>query len=477
MRWVASLLALVLMMAFVHHLTAMGPLEARATLALGFLLMTAWLGGELAPSARLPRVIGFLLVGLCVGPQWLGLVRPDEITALQLIADAAMALIALAAGGTLDLKTLGMGRVGFTRVVSGAIAFPFGAVAFVLVSVSPWFPLTRHLSFGSAVAVALVLATFATVASPTLTMAIVDELDARGPFARAVLAVASAQAVVAAVVLSLVLVVAWPLASPGAVSAGVAWSALLRLGGSLAAGTVLGALVARYQGLAGRDGALLLAATGFLAATAARVIHLDAVLIGLAGGVYLANVAPVEGVEVARTLRQQALPIYLVAFALAGAGLAVDALADLWPWVVLLVGVRAISLRYGVQWAGRSADVTQTLAREGWLGLISQAGIALGLAHMVRRALPASGVSLEALIIALIAVHEIAGPICFGRALTRAGELTERGYAAEVTVEDGVVVGTAGGGVRGQRDGAPSGDLPPVGSDAAGAAGGAVSRD
>ena len=126
-------------------------------------------------------------------------------------------------------------------------------------------------------------------------------------------------------------------------------------------------------------------------------------LVGLAGGLYLANISQVEGAPVARALRQHALPIYVVWFALAGAGLTVDALADLWPWVVLLVGLRAVALRYGVQWAGRSPEVTPALAREGWLGLISQAGVALGLAPMVRRALPASGVSLEALIVALIA--------------------------------------------------------------------------
>jgi Kef-type K+ transport system membrane component KefB len=450
MRWVASLVALGLMMALVHHLTAMGSLEARTTLALGFLLMAAWLSGELALRAHLPRIIGFLLVGFCVGPQWLRLVRADEARALQFISDAGVALIALSAGSALELKTQGLGRVGFARLAGGAIALPFAAIAFVVTSVSPWFPLTRHLSFGTAVAVALVLATFATIASPTLTMAIMDELDARGRFARAVLGVASAQAVAGAVVLVLVLVVARPLASPGAVNAGVAWNALVRLVGSLAAGALLGTLVARYQALAGRDGVLLLAVTGFLAATVARVVHLDAVLIGIAAGFYLANVSPAVGVDVARALRQQGLPIYGVYFALAGADLGVEALADLWPWVVLLGGVRVVALRYAVQWAGRVADVTPALAREGWLGLISQAGVALGLAPMVRRALPASGVSLEALIVAMIAVHEVAGPICLRRALARAGELElkEGEHVSEGALADGAVVGAVGGGLR-----------------------------
>lgn len=477
MRWVASLLALGLMMALVHHLTALGSLEARATLALGFLLIAAWLGGELAPRLRLPRLIGYLLVGFCVGPQWLNLIRADEIAALQLITDAALALIALAVGSELDFKRLGIGRVGLTRVVVGAMAFPFVAIALVMMSVSPWFPLTRHMSLGSAAAVALVLATFAGVASPTLTIAIMDEEDVRGPFARAVLAVASVQAVVAAVLLALVLVVAWPLASPGVVHAAVAWTLLARLCGSLAGGVLLGALVARYQTLVPREGVLLLAVTGFLAAAAAHVMHGDVVLVGLAAGLYLANIARAQGAEVRVALRERALPIYLVSFALAGAGLVVDALADLWPWVLLLVGLRATALRYGVQWAGRGADVTPALAQEGWLGLISQAGVALGLASMVRRALPASGISLEALLVTLIAVHEVVGPICFRRALARAGELKVGEDAGEGTVGDGILGSAGGGGLRGQRDGSPPGDLSPVGGDAAGVGGGAVQGD
>jgi Kef-type K+ transport system membrane component KefB len=477
MRWVASLLALGLMMAVVHHFTALGPVEARATLALGFLLIAAWLGGQLAPRVRLPRVIAFLLVGFCMGPPWLGLIRADELAALRLIYDAGLALIALAAGNALDFKTLGIGRAGFTRLTVGAIAFPFAAVALVVMSVSPWFPLTRHLSLGSAMAVALVLATFAGIASPTVTMAIIDELDTRGPFARAVLGVASAQAALATVVLSFVLVVVLPLASPGAVNVRVVGEALARLCGALAAGGLLGVLVTRYQPAARREGVLLLAVTGFLAATAARVVHIDPVLVGLAAGFYLANAAPGASAEVTRALRQQALPTYLVCFALAGAGLQVDALADLWPWVVLLVGLRATFLRYGVQWAGRSPEATPALAREGWLGLISQAGFALGLAPIVRRALPASGVSLEALIVAVVAVHEVVGPICFRRALVRAGELKEGGLLGEGTGTDEGLGGAAGSGLRGRSDGTPAGDLPPVGGDAAGVAGGAVHVD
>src|SRR2546423_9736843 len=98
MRWVASLFALGLMMALVHRVAAGAPLEARATLALGYLLLVAYVGGEIARRVRLPRLTGYLLVGFAVGPAWLGLVRREEVDALGFIADAAVALIALAVG-------------------------------------------------------------------------------------------------------------------------------------------------------------------------------------------------------------------------------------------------------------------------------------------------------------------------------------------------------------------------------------------
>src|SRR2546426_3122945 len=80
-----------------------------------------------------------------------------------------------------------------------------------------------------------------------------------------------------------------------------------------------------------------------------------------------------------------------------------------------------MSLRYGLLWAGRHPDVTPALARNGWLGLISQAGVALGLAQLARRAFSEWGGSLETLVVAMICVHEGAGPICFRQALVRGG--------------------------------------------------------
>src|SRR5574341_2127865 len=166
MRWVASLIALGLMMALFHRFTGAGPVEARATLALGFLLLAAHLGGDLAHRFRLPRLTGYLLTGFAVGPSWLGLVRADELRALGFLGRAALAFLAFAIGSELAWERLRDGRAALTRVAMAAIGFPFAAVFLVVLTVGRWFPLTVHQPFGDVVAVALILGVFAALSSP-----------------------------------------------------------------------------------------------------------------------------------------------------------------------------------------------------------------------------------------------------------------------------------------------------------------------
>src|SRR5437879_4474929 len=350
MRWVASLFALGLMMALFHRVTAGAPLEARATLALGFLLLVAYVGGEIARRVRLPRLTGYLLVGFAVGPAWLGLVQREEVDALRFIEEAAVALIGLAAGSELTLDALRRGRMARARLTSA-----------------------------------------------------------------------------------------------GALNVAVAGTAILQLLGSAAVGTLLGYALGQYLGLVRRDSAVFLVATAFVAAEVARLTHLETLIIALAAGFYLENFAPVEGERLRRELKRGALRGYVAVFALTGAGLRVGVLADLWPWILLLVGLRLVGLRYGLLWAGRHSSVTPVLARHGWLGLISQAGMALGLAQLARRAFPEWGVSLETLIVAMIGVHELVGPICFRTAVVRAGEITEENRDAEAPVDGRSAVATRGG--------------------------------
>src|SRR2546422_1059718 len=319
------------------------------------------------------------------------------------------------------------------------------ALGFLLLAVAPWCPVTRHQPIGDAVVVALVLGTIAAAASPALIVAMMNELDARGPVARALLGTSVAQDLAVVILFALVLAVGHTLTSAGALNVAVAGTVILQLVGSIAVGTLLGFALGRYLRLLPRHTVLLLGATALVAAVVAWFTRLEALMVALAAGVYLQKFAPVEGERLRRELKRASLPVFVGVFALTGAGLRLGPLADLWPWILLLVALRLVALRYGLLWAGRHPSVTPVLARHGWLGLISQAGMALALAQHARRAFPEWGVSLEALIVAMIGVHEVVGPICFRTALLRAGEVTEENRDAEAPVGDGPVVARHGG--------------------------------
>src|SRR5690348_7479400 len=337
MRRVASLFALGVVMALLHRATASGPLEARATLALAFLLLAAYLGGDVARQVRLPRITGYILVGFAAGPAWLGLVRREEVEALGFLRDASLTLIALTVGSTLRLAELRGDRLALTRVAAGAVAFPFVVVSLVALSVTRWLPFTAHQPLGDRVAVSLVLGTLAAASSPVITMAMLEELEPRGPrpFARGLLGVTVAQDLAVVVLFALVIALSKTFASAGAVSLAVAGFALGGLVASLAVGLLLGYAVHRALRLMRRDAGTLLLAVAFVAPQAARLAHLDTLIIALAAGLYLGNVAPgpppappAPPADRLRTeLQRGSAVVYAVFFTLSGAGIRVGILA------------------------------------------------------------------------------------------------------------------------------------------------------
>jgi Kef-type K+ transport system membrane component KefB len=451
MRWLASFFALTVTMMVLHRVTAAAPLEARATLALGFLVLAAHLGGTLTRRLRLPRITVWLLIGLCVGPAWLGIVRADEVRVLGFLVDAALALVAFVAGTRLQLGALRREGGALARAAAGSIVFPFLFVAAVMLSVSPWFPLTVHQPFRDAATVALVLGAIAAASSPVLVMAVADDAAGSGaagagPLARSVLRVSIAKDVAAILLLGLVLVVGQAVSSAGTVHLAAAGTLLLRSGASLIAGGLLGVGLVQFGRLVAR-GAVLLVSVAFITAACTSLLALEPLLVAMAAGAVVANTDGQGADRLVATWRPASRFVYLALFAVVGAALRLDRLNELWPWIALLAGLRGWGLVYGMRWAGKSATVAADLARYGWLGFISQAGVAVSLAGVARRAFPEWGVSLETLIVAMIGVHEVVGPICFKLALARAGEVTGGDDVTSETGAGGGVVAAARGGV------------------------------
>jgi hypothetical protein len=79
------------------------------------------------------------------------------------------------------------------------------------------------------------------------------------------------------------------------------------------------------------------------------------------------------------------------------------------------------------RFATRKRPGDDPVRRYGWMPLISQAGLTLGLGAVIERSFPVAGAALQALVIAVVALNEVVGPVLFKLALERSGEASSGG--------------------------------------------------
>jgi Kef-type K+ transport system membrane component KefB len=195
--------------------------------------------------------------------------------------------------------------------------------------------------------------------------------------------------------------------------------------GSLAFGAIVGAAFAAYLRLVAREITLALLGVCALLAVVAPLLHFELILAAVAAGLVVENVAPPEGDELRTAIERGALPVLIVFFAAAGASLQLDVLAVVGSTALLLAALRFALIRGTAEVAVRGASLADTPARFVWMGLISQAGVTLGLATIVAAEFPDWGGQVRTLIVALTGLHVLTGPILLKAGLQQAGEINQ----------------------------------------------------
>lgn len=421
----ARLAAMVIILGTVVTIQRLEPTGGASTVALplGFSLIAAYLLGGAADRIRLPRLSGYLVFGLLCGPYLLNLITATMARELQLVNGFALALIALVAGLELNVKRLfPQIRVLLTLGVV-VIAGTLLALTLILWLFWPWLALADVGGGQRQLAVAMVTATLVASFSPTVTIAVIAESRARGPLTDLVMAIVVLADLVLILVFALTMQYArWTMTAMEAeVGLGVQLS--WEIFGSLAFGGVIGALFAFYLRFVGRELTLVLLGVCGLLAIVAPLLHFELILAALAAGLVIENLAPPEGDELREAIERGALPVLVVFFAAAGASLQLDVLAAIGGIALVLATVRFGLIRGLASLGVRLAGIADTPARFMWMGLISQAGVTLGLATIAAAEFPGWGEQVRTLVVALTGLHVLAGPILLKGALRRAGEI------------------------------------------------------
>lgn len=417
--------ALLLILGTMILVQRVGPPIAASTVALplGFAVIAAYLLGLGVERIDLPRLSGYLLFGLLCGPDLLNLITSTMARDLQIVNGFALALIALVAG--LELNVRAMRAHARDVLVIGTIVMLGTVLVLTVVLWAAWpiLPFGAAMSGYERLAAATITAGLVASFSPTVTIAVIAETRSRGPLTQLVMAIV----IMADLLLILVFALStqfahWTIgSSSGNVGVGpqLSWDIV----GSLAFGAIIGAAFAAYLRVVRRETTLALLAVCALLALLAPLLHLELILAALAAGLVVENVAPPEGNELRIAIERGALPVLVAFFAAAGASLQLDVVAALGVIALLLALLRLVLIWGLSEWAVRRASEAAGPARLVWMGLISQAGVTLGLATIVAAEFPRWGGPVRTLVIALTGLHILIGPILFKAALQRAGEL------------------------------------------------------
>lgn len=394
---------------------------------MGFLLLAGMLASELLEIAHLPHLTGYIAAGVIAGPHVLHLVSHETVKQLEQVNTLALALIALAGG--LELRINEVQRVlrtlSWMMLIQTVVVLIAGGLLFI--GLSRFIPFAAGLPLGSLIGVALLWGVLAVSRSPSATLAILSQTRAQGPLARFSLAFVMSSDVVVVMMMAVSVSIARPLLEPGAqVSLSDLDLLMHEIVGSVALGTTLGLVLIAYLRLVGSQVLLVLVALGFAMSAGLRYLRFDPMLTFLCAGFVVQNLSS-QGDKLLHTIEDTSSIVFVVFFATAGAHLDVPLLRDMWPIALGLCGGRAVATlvahRIGVALTGETGAVRTW----GWSSLMSQAGLTLGLSAVIEHSFPTFGPGFRSLVVATVAVNEVAGPVLFKLGLERAGEVSSEG--------------------------------------------------
>jgi Kef-type K+ transport system membrane component KefB len=396
--------------------------DQSTSIALGFILVFAYLFGSHLKRLSLPLITGFILAGILCGPYVLKFITPSDVQDLDLLDGLALSLIALTAGGEMNIQRL-KGR--FKSI--SAIVF-FQTVIVLLGFVLLGFFGRSFISFleeGTLLQVfafSLLLGTLSTPTSPATTIAIITETKASGKYTDLVLGSAVVKDFFVIVIFAFSLSISKSVVTP---SRGFDLSFLLQIleevGGSILIGLFIGGGIILYLKYIKRDVTIFILSVAFFSYQISHNYGYHPLLICLLAG-FLAENFSAQGKRLISAIEKSSLPIYVVFFALSGASLNLGALRQTWLLALICVVWRGVLKFSGTLFGARITREEAGVQKWAWAGFISQAGVALGMAIVVEHNFPEWGDEFMALVLAVIAINQIIGPIFLQRLLIKVKE-------------------------------------------------------
>ena len=409
-------------------------------------IVLAYYVGLAARRIRLPSLVGYMVVGVALGPSLAGLMETDFLARTSFITQVALGLVAFSIGAELSMGALR--RMGY-GIISIIFAESFGAFFVVTGAV---YLLTRNLPM------AIIFGAMAPASAPAGTVAVIQEYRAKGSLTKALYAVVGFDDGLAILIFGFAAAIAKNLILGQATGEGTGLLAAMgppsvEIVLSVVVGAVIGFLFSLLVGRLKHPSELLILVVGtvLLAAGLSLQFHLSLIMTNLVVGFVLANFKREALVHRVMAPLREIMPlIFVLFFCLAGAHLRVAVLPQLGLLGLVYVLARSAGLIGGARLGAMVGQVEDKIKKYIGLGMLPQAGVAIGLALIIQHELAqlaarnpeafarlarenpmydpiALGASVITTITATCIVFEIIGPILTKIALQKAGEIPPAG--------------------------------------------------
>lgn len=386
------------------------PFEMSYPLLFGVLLVAGVAGGELARLLRMPRLIGYLLVGLVIEPLGRAMEMEPLIDEARIFVELALGLVLFELGRRMDLRWMRRDwSLAATGAAESALSFAFVFVLLVWLDFTP-------VKAGLAAAIAMTTA-------PSVLLFMSHETRSEGQVTERALNLAALNGLLASIIVTILMGSAHYAASRMDIEAAVLHPLYL-----FAGSMVLGAFMAVFTRLIARNverssdmhftlvAGMVAAAVGL-----ATLLKLPVILALLAFGLFARNderghdLLNVNLAPVGRLL-------YIVLFVITGASLPVASLAAAGGIAAAFVLARFAGKFLGVIAFAPLGGLRLRQAVGLGLAMTPMSTLALLMAHDIGRLFPGFGRDLGSVFLAAILLMEIASPFLVQAGFRLAGE-------------------------------------------------------
>ncbi len=411
--------------------TEMDPL-----LIVSIILIAGFLGGWVAARLHVPRITGNMLAGLLVGPACLDLFPEMNVAAtLQPLTNFAMGLITVSIGSTLSYRRI---HNALRRIIAISVAEVFAAAILVTVA---------FLLLGMDWQVAFAIGCIAASTAPATILALVREVRAKGTFVKTLLSVVALDNLLCIMLFAFSSTLLADFYENSGQSVGVGYAAahaIWQFAGSVLLALVLGKVTERLvHHVHTHDFSVVFVAV-LLSVGLSESFDLSPLLTSLFFGIYLGN-ASEETARQTQALEPIELLLFSCFFTVAGASLHLDTVAEAGVLCVAFIVARGAGKAVGAWLGGLLARTSKRIRTSMSLGLMPEAGVAIGLVLLLGddpRIPSHTWELINTLVLGAVTVNEILGPFFTRQALKMAKETDkDRRRIIEFLQEEYITVG------------------------------------